>query len=434
MSPTLAGIIGLVLLIALFVVRMPIAFAMAFTGFLGFSYVVSLKTGLSLLPRDLFEQLSSYSISAITMFILMGYYAFSAGLGTRLYDAAYKVFGHIRGGLAISSIFACAAFGAICGSSTATAATMGKLAIPAMKKYGYSDTLATGCIASGGTLGILIPPSVIFLIYGFMTEQSIGKLFISGIIPGTILAIFMSIAVYIMCLKNPSYGPRGPKISFREKMITIVKTCDVVILFLVVIGGLLFGFFTPTQAGGIGAAGALLIGLARRELTWQSFIQNTRDALRTACMILTIIACATVLGHFMTISKIPFALSDWVASLKIPPFLVMFIIICIYLIGGCFIDAIPLIILTIPILYPIVISFGYDPIWFGVIIVLVTCMGVITPPVGVNVYVIKGIAKDVPLETIFKGIFPFLLAMIFTTLVLICFPSLATILPDLVVK
>ena len=261
---------------------MPIAFSMAFVGFMGFSLVTSFKTGLSVLPREIFEQLTSYSISAIPMFILMGFYAFSAGLGTRLYEAAYKILGPIRGGLAIASIFACAAFGAICGSSTATAATMGKLAIPTMKKYGYDDSLSTGCIACAGTLGVLIPPSVIFLIYGFMTEQSIGKLFISGIIPGIILAIFMSLAVYLVCLKNPSYGPKGPKSSYKDMIWSLIRVVDVLALFLVVIGGLLYGFFTPTQAGGAGAAGALIIGLLRRELSWKIFIDNTLEALRTS--------------------------------------------------------------------------------------------------------------------------------------------------------
>jgi len=432
MSSEVAGILGIAVLVAFFIIRMPIAFSMAFVGFLGFSYVTSLKTGLAVLPRDIFEQLTSYSISAIPMFILMGYYAFSAGLGSRLYDAAYKVFGHIKGGLAIASIFACAAFGAICGSSTATAATMGKLALPAMKKYGYDDTLATGCVAAAGGLGILIPPSVIFLIYGFMTEQSIGKLFISGILPGILLAVLMSIAVLIICYRNPSYGPEGEKSTFKEKFVACLKILDAVGLFILVVGGLLFGFFTPTQAGGIGAAGALVIGLIRREVTWDSFVQNTKEALRTSCMILTIIACATVFGHFITVSKVPLFVSKWISSLHVPPYVIMFVIILIYLIGGCFIDMIPLIILTIPILYPIVINLGYDPIWFGVIIVLVTCMGVITPPVGVNAYVIKGIAKDVPLETIFKGIFPFLIAMIVASLILIIYPPIATFLPSLV--
>lgn len=432
MSPETAGILGIVLLLVLFIIRMPIAFSMAFVGFLGFSYVSSLKAGLAILPRNIFEQLTSYSISAIPMFILMGYYAFSAGLGSRLYDAAYKFLGHVKGGLAIASIFACAAFGAICGSSTATAATMGKLALPAMKRYGYSDTLATGCIAAAGSLGILIPPSVIFLIYGFMTEQSIGKLFISGIIPGILLAVLMSIAVSILCHMNPEYGPKGEKSTFRERLIAFLKIFDAIGLFILVVGGLLFGFFTPTQAGGIGAAGALIIGLIRREISWDSFVQNTKEALRTSCMILVIIACATVFGRFMTVSKIPLLVSNWVSSLDVPRSVIMLIIIFIYLVGGCFIDAIPLIILTIPIIYPIVLDLGYDPIWFGVIIVLVTCMGVVTPPVGVNVYVIKGIARDVPLEQIFKGITPFLIAMIVAAVIIVFFPQIATFLPSLV--
>lgn len=432
MSPEVAGIVGIILLVAFFIIRMPIAFSMAFVGFIGFSYVSSLKAGLAILPRSIFEQLTSYSLSAIPMFILMGYYAFSAGLGSRLYEAAYRFLGHVRGGLAIASVFACAAFGAICGSSTATAATMGKLALPAMKKYGYSDTLATGCIAAAGSLGILIPPSVIFLIYGFMTEQSIGKLFISGILPGILLAILMSIAVVILCYINPGYGPKGEKSNLKERMVSLLKIFDVLGLFILVVGGLLFGFFTPTQAGGIGAAGALVIGLIRKEITWDSFVQNTKEALRTSCMILIIIACATVFGKFMTVSKIPLSVSNWVSSLNVPPYVIMLLIIFIYLVGGCFIDAIPLIILTIPILYPIVINLGYDPIWFGVIIVLVTCMGVVTPPVGVNAYVIKGIAKDVPLEQIFKGITPFLLAMIVTSIIIIFFPWIATYLPSLV--
>lgn len=434
MSPSVVGILGIVLLIVLFLLRMPIAFSMALVGFLGFSYASSFKAGLSILPRDLFEQLTSYSLSAITMFILMGYYAFSAGLGQRLYEAAYKVLGHIRGGLAISSIFACAGFGAICGSSTATAATMGKLAIPAMKRYGYDDTLATGCIASAGTLGILIPPSVIFLIYGVMTEQSIGKLFASGIVPGLVLALFMSLSVWLICVRHPSYGPKGPKTDLREKLKAIGRTIDVLLLFLAVVGGLLYGFFTPSQAGGVGAAGALVIGLIRREITWHSFIENTKEALRTSCMILTIIACATIFGHFMTVSKIPFGLSKWVSSLNLPPFLIILLIVLIYLVGGCFIDAIPLIILTIPIFYPIVTGLGYDPIWFGVIIVLVTCMGVVTPPVGVNVYVIKGIVKEVRLETIFKGVIPFLAAMVATTLCVAAFPEIALFLPRLLAR
>ncbi len=432
MSPAVLGITGIIFLVFLFMIRMPIAFSMGVTGFLGLVYLTSFKTALLFLPRDLFELFSSYSISAIPMFILMGYYGFSAGLGTRLYESAYSIFGHIRGGLAISTIFACAGFGAICGSCTATSATMGKLAIPAMRKYKYNDMIAAGCVAASGTLGILIPPSVVLLVYGILTSESIGKLFIAGIVPGIVLAIFMSSAVYVYCLKNPKVGPPGEKMLLKQRIRAIIRIIDVLILFVAVIGGLLFGFFTPTQAGGVGAVGAILIGLVRRELTWKAFIVNTKEALRTSCMILTVMAFATIFGHFITLSKITFMLSDWIVALKIPGFFIMMIIMLIYLMGGCFVDSLPFMILTVPIFYPVVVSLGYDPIWFGVIVTILTGVGTITPPVGINVYVIKGITNDLPLEVIFRGTFLFFLAMMIGTILLIAFPSWTLFLPNLV--
>jgi C4-dicarboxylate transporter, DctM subunit len=436
MSAGLLGITGVLVLVMFFLIRMPIAFSMGLTGLLGLSYLTSFKTALLFLPRDLFEVFSSYSISAIPMFILMGYYGFSAGLGARLYEAAYSLFGHIRGGLAISTIFACAGFGAICGSCTATSATMGKLAIPAMKKYKYDNAMAAGCVAASGTLGILIPPSVVLLVYGILTSESISKLFIAGIVPGIVLAICMSSAVYLYCVKNPKVGPPGEKVAFKEKVKAIGGIIDVLILFIAVIGGLLFGFFTPTQAGGVGSVGAILIGLARRGLTWKAFLENTKEALRTSCMILTVMAFATVFGHFITLSKITFMLSDWIVGLKVPGFFIMMIIMVIYLIGGCFVDSLPFMILTIPIFFPVVVSLGYDPIWFGVIVTILTGIGTITPPVGINVYVIKNITndKDLPLEAIFKGTFIFFVAMMVGTLVLVTFPSWTLFLPNLLVK
>jgi tripartite ATP-independent transporter DctM subunit len=410
---------------------MPIAFAMGIAGFLGLAYLTSFKSALMFLPRDLFEVFSSYSISAIPMFVLMGYYGFSSGLGTRLYESAYSVFGHIRGGLAISTIFACAGFGAICGSCTATSATMGKLAYPAMKKYKYNNLISTGCIASSGTLGLLIPPSVVLLLYGIITSESIGKLFMAGIIPGIVLAIFMSLAVYIYCLKNPEVAPAGERVPFKKMIKAIAGVLDVAVLFIAVVGGLIGGFFTPTQAGGVGAVGAIIIGLLRREITWASFIENTREALRTSCMILTVMAFATIFGHFITLSKITFVLSDWIVSLKVPAFLILSIIMLIYLIGGSFVDSLPFMILTLPIFFPIVKTLGYDPIWFGVIVTILTGVGTITPPVGINVYVVKRIT-DVPLEVIFKGVFLFFVAMMAATIVLIAFPFLTLFLPSLV--
>lgn len=431
MDPVNVGIIGIILLVFFFLIRVPVAFAMAIVGFLGFSYLSSFKAGLKLLSRDIFEQFSSFPLSAIPMFILMGSFAYASGIGKRLYDAAYTILGSLKGGLTMATVVACGFFAAICGSTAATAATIGKIALPEMKRFNYDDTLATGCMASAGTLGILIPPSTIFLVYGIMTEQSIGKLFVAGIIPGIILTILFILVVWIICLKNPSAGPPGPSTSIKEKIYSLSGIIEALFLFGLVIGGLFFGWFTPTQAGGIGAAGALLIGLVRRQLKWYTFIESTKDGLRTSCMVLCVIACATVFGHFMAISTIPFVLADWVGNLPLHPMAIMGIIIFIYLIGGCFMDSMALVVLTVPVIYPVVVRLGFDPIWFGVIIVLVSEMGVITPPVGVNVYVIKGIAPDIPLETIFKGIFPFLIAIIINTGILMLFPKLALILPGL---
>jgi C4-dicarboxylate transporter DctM subunit len=431
MDPVNVGIIGIVFLVFLFLLRMPVAFAMAFVGFLGFSYLSSFQAGLKLLARDIFEQFSNFPISAIPMFILMGSFAFASGIGKRLYDAAYTIVGSLRGGLTMATVVASGFFAAICGSTSATAATIGKIALPEMRRYKYDDTLAAGCLASAATLGILIPPSTIFLVYGIITEQSIGKLFVAGILPGIILTFLFIITVGLICWRNPACAPAGASTSFKEKRKALIGIAEALVLFAVVIGGLFFGWFTPTQAGGIGAAGALAIGLVRRQLSWRAFIDSTMDGLRTSCMVLCVIACAAIFGHFMAVSTIPFILADWIEGLPIHPMAVMMIIVFIYLIGGCFMDSMALVVLTVPVIFPVVAKLGFDPIWFGVVIVLVSEMGVITPPVGVNVYVIKGIAPDIPLGTIFKGIFPFLVAILVCTGILILFPRIALILPEL---
>jgi len=432
MSPATAGIIGIIFLVVLFLLRMPVAFAMALVGFGGFAYLTSPEAALGLLGRDIFDQFSSYPLSVIPMFILMGTFAFASGISQRLYRTAYAWIGHRRGGLTVATVFACAGFGAICGSSTATAATMGKIALPEMKKYNYDDTLASGTVAAAGTLGILIPPSTVLIVYGILTEQSIGKLFVAGVLPGIILSIFFAATVALLCWRNPAIGPPGTPSSWREKWEALTGIVEAFLLFLLAIGGLFLGWFSPTQAGAIGAGGALVIGLTRRQLSWETFIEACKDGLRTSCMVIFIITGAVIFGHFMAVSRIPFMLAEWLGGLPIHPMAVMAVIAFIYFIGGFFMDAMGLIVVTIPIFFPIVEKLGFDPIWFGVIIVLVGEMGVITPPVGVNVFVIKGIAPDIPLENIFRGILPFLVALILFTALLMVFPQIATFLPSLV--
>ena len=432
MSPETAGIAGIVILLLLFLLRMPVAFAMAFAGLLGFAYLGGLESALTLLAQDIFETFSSYPLSVIPLFILMGSFAFASGISQRLYKTSYTWVGQMRGGLTLATVLACAGFAAICGSTAATAATMGRIALPEMKKYGYDDVLATGTVAAAGTLGILIPPSTVLIVYGILTEESIGKLFVAGILPGAILSLFFVVTVILLCMRKPDIGPPGPATTWKEKMRAITGIIEAILLFILTIGGLFLGWFSPTQAGAIGASGALLIGVIRGRLKLKIAIEAAKDGLRTACMVLFIITGATIFGHFMAISNIPFVLADWVGNLPLPPMAVMGVMIFIYFIGGFFMDSMALIVVTIPIFFPIVLKLGLDPIWFGVMIVLVGEMGVITPPVGVNVFVIKGIAPDIPLHHIFRGILPFLVALIVLTILLMIFPSVATFLPGLV--
>ena len=431
MTPVEIGIISIVVLIALFLLGTPVGFAMAIVGTAGFCIVVSPTAGLSLLARDVFATFSSYSLTVIPMFIFMGSLAFATGMSRKLYDSSHKIFGQMRGGLVVATIAACAGFAAICGSTNATAAAMGRVALPEMKRYNYDDSLATGSVAAAGSLGILIPPSTIFMVYGIMTEQSIGKLFLAGILPGILLAGLFIVVVYILCLRNPALAPAGPKTSLREKIQGLSGTIETLLLFALVIGGLFLGWFSPMQAGAVGAAGVFVLGVLRRQMKWPNFLFAVKDALKITCEVIVIITGAVIFGHFMAVTQIPAGLASWVGGLDMHPAAVMAVIVMIYLVGGFFMDALAMITLTIPIIFPLVMSLGFDPIWFGVIIVLITEMGVITPPVGINVYVIKSITKDVPLETIFRGIFPFLAAILVAIAILLAFPQIATFLPRL---
>ncbi len=431
MTPTVIGIIGIVALFVLIFSKMPVGYLMAIIGMLGFASIVSLDAALSLMARDVFSVFSSYNLTVIPLFVFMGQIAFHSGISSRLFDAAYKFVGHIPGGLAIATIGACAAFSAICGSTNATAATMGAATLPEMKRYNYKPELATGVVAAGGSLGILIPPSVVFIVYGILTEQSIGKLFIAGILPGLLLSVLFVASILIWTRLRPELGPPGERATIREKMKSLSGLVETLIIFALVMGGLFKGIFTPTEAGGIGAFCTLAIALLRGNLDRKGFVQALFETTRIACMILVIVAGATIFSRFMAVTRIPFDIAGWITSFDLAPAMIMCFIILVYFVGGCFIDALALIMLTIPIFYPVVIELGYDPIWFGVVIVLVTQIGVITPPVGVNVYVVSGVARDVPLNTIFKGVVPMLIAMIIATLLLIPFPWIALYLPSL---
>lgn len=435
MNPTLIGIIGIIVMIIIFMSRMPVAYVMAMVGYLGFSLMVSGKGGLALLSRNIYEVFSSYGLTTIPLFILMGQIAFNSGISRRLYNTAYKFLGFIRGGLAMATVSACTAFGAVCGSSPATAATMATVGLPEMKRYGYSDELATGAVASGGGLGMIMPPSVVLIVYGVLTEQSIGALFVAGIFPAILVTILFIISILIRCRRNPHQGPAGECFSWEERIKSLTGTGETLVVFLMVMGGLFFGIFTPTEAGAVGAFGVLLVSVVRRQLTWKGFVRSLYETLRTSCMVMLLIAGATIFGKFLAVTRIPFDIASWVAAFNLPPYIIMSMVIGIYFLGGCFMDALAFVTLTVPIFFPLVTSLGYDPIWFGIIIVMVTEMGVITPPVGINVYVIYGVAKnvigEVPLEAIFKGILPFLVAVIGGTIILMIFPDIILFLPRL---
>jgi tripartite ATP-independent transporter DctM subunit len=414
---------------------MPVAYVMALVGFLGFSFMISLKGGLNLLSRNVYESFSSYGLTTIPLFVLMGQFAFNSGISRRLYDTAYRFLGSTRGGLAMATVAACTAFGAVCGSSPATAATMATVGLPEMKRYHYADELATGAVASGGGLGMIMPPSVVLIVYGVLTEQSIGALFVAGILPAIVMTILFIICIYVQCIIAPEQGPPGEKFTWKQKMKSLSGMGDTLTVFVLVMGGLFFGLFTPTEAAAVGAFGVLAVALIRRQMTWHGFVKSLYETLRTSCMIMFLIAGAVVFGKFLAVSRIPFDIATWIGGFNLPPFLVLMAVVTVYLLGGCIMDALALVMLTIPIFYPVIVHLGYDPIWFGVIIVLVTQMGVITPPVGINVYVVYGVAQSVTggvaLEAIFKGIIPFLIAVIIGTILMAVFPQIILVLPNL---
>jgi len=429
MNPELVGYLGIAMLFVLLAFRMHIGIAMAFTGFIGISLIIDLNAGMNILGVVPWSEGSSYSLSVIPLFILMGQFAFVSGVSQDIYKAVYSWMGHLRGGLAMATIVACAGFAAVCGSSLATGATMAKVSIPEMQKYGYNTSLATGSVAAGGTLGILIPPSIGFIIYGILTEESIGKLFMAGIIPGILLSSLFLLTIFLQCLIQPDMGPKGESLTWREKFNSLYATWPMLALFVLVMGGIYLGFFTPTEAAGIGAFGALVITVIKGRMTFATLVESLLSTGTMTAMIFLIIIGANVFSSFLALTGIPFTLAGSVAALELPRMVVLVVILLLFVALGCVMDCFAIMILMVPILFPIIQAMQFNPIWFGVIMVIVLEVGLITPPVGLNVFVIKGVVPDVPMTTIFKGVWPFLFAATACILIIILFPQIALFLP-----
>lgn len=431
MSPELVGIIGIVLLLVCFMLRMQIGLSMLLIGFAGYAYIVNPGAAFSVVGQVPYSTVSYYSFSVMPLFILMGMFLSYGGLGRDVFQAVDVWFRHTRGGMAIATIGACSGFAAVSGSATATAATIGSVALPEMKKYGYSDSMATACVAVGGTLGILLPPSTVLILYGILTELSIGKLLIAGIVPGILQAVLLMATIYIQVCINPSLAPTRPSSLFKDKILALASVWPLIIIFFLVMGGIYGGIFTPTEAAACGAFIALMFSIITRRFSRNAFVESLDKTVRTTAMLFLILIGAMVFSRFLAVSKIPFELSSYIAWLDVSRHVVMALILFMLLVLGCFVEGISLMVLTIPILYPLVTNLGFDGIWFGVVMIVMLNIGMVTPPVGVNVYVTAGVAKDVPLLTIFRGVLPLWLAMIACAVLLVAFPQIVTFLPSL---
>lgn len=435
MDPIIAGVIGTVFVFFLLFLGMHIAFALMLVGIVGISYLASIEAALPVVARTVYEVSAFYPYTVIPLFIVMGGFAGSSGITRELYGTFDKWFRKLPGGLSIATIGACAGFAAVSGSSVATAAAMGTIALPEMKRFNYHPRLATGSIAAGGTLGFLIPPSIGFIVYGMLTEQSIGKLLIAGMIPGLILALAYMAIVISWVRWNPSMAPASPEaVSWREKFSSLLRVWEPLVIFLLVMGGIYLGFFTPTEAGAIGATVLFLVALIKRGLTWQNLTGALQEAVRISVMVLFLVAGANVFSYFLALSTIPMKVSAWVAGLEVSPYLIHAIIVIIYLFLGCFLDAISMMVLTMPVIFPVVLALGFDPIWFGVIAVLMMEAGLITPPMGLNIFTVAGVARDTPVETIFRGVMPFLLSIFAVVILITIFPKIALFLPQMMLR
>jgi tripartite ATP-independent transporter DctM subunit len=434
MDSTLLSILILVLMFVLLFCGMPIGFAMGSAAFVGTLLLIDLQAALALLGQTAYDTAVTYNLSVVPMFVLMGYIAGGAGLSEQLYRACNAWLGHFRGGLALATIGACGGFAAICGSSIATAATMAQIALPEMRRYNYDDRLATGAVAAGGTIGILIPPSIIMVIYGLLTETSISQLFLAGFLPGLLTVAGFMVTIAVMTRIEPRLGPPAARVTGREKLLALRDVWGSAALFLLVIGGLYFGVFSPTEAAGIGAVGALALSIVNRAFSRAMLSTALLETVKTTAMIFTILIGAILFNNFLILASMPTIVSGWITGLPFGKLAILLVIIGMYFILGCLLDSLAMILLTIPIVFPIVSALGYDPVWFGIIIVMVVELGLITPPIGMNVFVIKGMVREVPLYTIFRGVTPFIVAQIVLICILIAFPEIALWLPSTMSK
>jgi C4-dicarboxylate transporter, DctM subunit len=430
MSGPLVGLIGIIVMLLLMFLRMPIGFSLIVVGFTGFSAIRGVGPALTNIWMVPLRLIGNYDMAVLPLFLLMGALVAGGGISKDLFSTAYSWVGHRRGGLAMATILACAGFAALCGSSPAEAAAMGKVVGPEMKRYKYDDRLAAGSIACGGTLAILIPPSLGFIVYAILTEQSVGRLFIAGILPGITVVIFYLIVISILCRRNPLMGPAGPKTSFKEKLISSRTVWPLIVLFVLVIGGIYAGVFTPTEAGGIGALGALVIGLILRRFSGTSFWEALAETGQITAMMMILFLGATIFNLFMAASELPFMLADWISHLTLPTYVILSIILFVYLIMGCFFDIITGMVLTLPIIFPVILALHLEPIWYGVLMVRMMEIGLVSPPFGLNDFILAGVLK-VPLGTIYRGVAPFIIADLINVAMLMAIPQIALFLPNL---
>ncbi|MEC1523234.1 TRAP transporter large permease [Neobacillus niacini] len=426
MDPILLSIIGIIIMFVLMFLRMPISFAMFIVGYVGLILAASPKAANNVLSADLWSQFTSYSLSVIPLFILMGEVVYRTGIAEKLFYSAYTWVGHHRGGMASTTMLASAVFGSISGSNSATAATIGTMALPELNKYNYNKALSTGSIATGGTLGVIIPPSTVLIVLALQMEQSVRDLFLTSIVPGILLTVLLILTIVFICWKDPNLGPAGEKTNMEERIRSLKGVIPIGILFVFVIGGLFLGWFTPTESAAFGAFGSIVLALIMRKLTWKNFKESIASTLRSSIMVWMLIVGAMVFGRFLAITRMPFDVAEWVSELAVPPVVILLAILFIFIIGGALMDAMGFLTIALPIFYPTVLALGYDPIWFAIVLCVVTSLGAITPPVGVNVFVVQGLTPTTPITTIFRGTSYFLIPYFVFIALLILFPSIVT--------